>query len=465
MAFTNFYIQSGASDLNAGSTTAAAASLTYAGGTFVRATGVFTVASGNPVADGVVVDDWISIYTTAGATTTTFVGKCTARTATTITVSTTVVMGLATSVSEAAGATTAKVGGAWASEIVLAATGLGTFTVPASTKVNIKQATYTIVASRTISMAGTTAFPIWFSGYNTTPGDLDADITNSLAKPIFAFDAGLLFNSTGEYQIWSSLSVTGNRSGAFWQVTQSTVQILRCRSENTSSNAAAYAFDASGCFVAYCWFKTPITATTNGVIEISLTTHFLGSVFEGGGKAGVNMATQPCQFRQCIFLNNTGHGILATTGGIVAMECTFKSPTGDGIRWSGTPSAATVAKVTGCLFVQCGGYGINNASGANSANVHRACNDFYLNTSGDENGFGDSPAFFGQTDSSQVVTSATDMTPVVGSNARGKGFPSVFEGGGALGSQSNPGQNIGAVHEAAGGVAVLAGDGIGLVSG
>src|SRR5690606_30077270 len=115
MAFTEFYIQSTGSDLNAGSTTADAASLTYAGGTFVRATGVFTVASGDPVADGVVVGDWVSIYTTAGATTTKYVAQVTARDATTITTSTTAKYGANTNVSESAGATTLKVGGAHAS--------------------------------------------------------------------------------------------------------------------------------------------------------------------------------------------------------------------------------------------------------------------------------------------------------------------------------------------------------------
>jgi hypothetical protein len=42
-------------------------------------------------------------------------------------------------------------------------------------------------------------------------------------------------------------------------------------------------------------------------------------------------------------------------------------------------------------------------------------------------GLGDSPAFFQQTDGSAVATSATDLTPVVGSNARNNGFPGIFE--------------------------------------
>lgn len=54
MAFKEFYCNSSGSNLNAGDGTGAATA-TYAAGTFVRSTGVFTVASGNPVTDGVAV--------------------------------------------------------------------------------------------------------------------------------------------------------------------------------------------------------------------------------------------------------------------------------------------------------------------------------------------------------------------------------------------------------------------------
>ena len=44
-----------------------------------------------------------------------------------------------------------------------------------------------------------------------------------------------------------------------------------------------------------------------------------------------------------------------------------------------------------------------------------------------EVGMGDSYAFFAQTDSAAVATSSTNMTPVSTSNARGHGFPGIFE--------------------------------------
>jgi hypothetical protein len=446
MAFTHFYVQSGGSNLNAGSTTDNAALFTYAAGTFVRATGVYTVASGNPLTDGVTVGTYASVYTTAGGIAT-FVAQITARDATTITVDVaTLKWGVATSVSETALAATLKVGGAWASEIVLAATGLGTFTAPVSTKINIKQATYTVVASRTISMAGATTAPIWFSGYNTTPGDVDADTTNALSKPVLAFNSTFALISSGTHQIWSGISLTGAVSGTVWTHSGTQAQFSRCRSENTSANAAAIGFTPSGAngVFAYCWWKTPTTATTTGTVSCGATQTFVGCVAEGGGIAGFNASTNVNTFAHCVGLNNTGSGFLNSTGNSKFLNCTVYGASADGIKWSGTP--AQMAYVIGCLFDTCGGIGINNGSGTNTNLVFRSCNDFHACTGGDEVGFGDSPARFGQTDASSVVTSSTDMTPVAASDAPNNGFPAIFEN-----QTSRSYLDIGAVQRRGGG--------------
>lgn len=116
MAFTEFCCRSGGSNLNAGTRTGSstvpgtAADLTYASGTWVSATGVFTPAAGDPVADGVAVGDFASVYAD-GASVTTLVGRVTARTTTTITVSTTVKSGTTT---DGTSNRTLKIGGAWA---------------------------------------------------------------------------------------------------------------------------------------------------------------------------------------------------------------------------------------------------------------------------------------------------------------------------------------------------------------
>ncbi len=448
MAFTNFYIDASGDNLNAGSVKAAAASLTYAGGTFVRATGVFTVASGAPDADGVTVGQWVSVYTTSGAVAATCVGQVTARDATTITIDTTKIVGLTTAVSETAAATTAKVGGSWLNEIVLAATGLGTFTAPLTLPMKINIAgNITITASRTISCAGAATAPLWFSGYNTTPGDLDNDTANSLAKPVWTVNSTFSITSSGAQQTWSGISVVGNRTGTIWTQSGANPALVRLRVENTSSNAGAIAFTAnvSTCLAAYCWFKVPATATTTGCVSLSNTAKFIGCVAETGSGTGASgfsgAATSAHVFLNCVVLNGV-NGFSFSTGGGQFIGCTVYNTSGDGLRWTGTPTASTII---GCLFSTCGGYGINQGTGTNVNNlVFRSCNDFYACTPSPENGFGDSPAWFAQTDGSAVVTSGTDMTPVVGSNARAHGFPGLFEN-----QAYSSYQNIGAVQQVA----------------
>ncbi len=434
--FVPFYMNaaaSGASDLNAGSTTAAPTH-TYGGGTFVRATNTYTVASGNPSTDGFVsAGDYVSVYTTTGRTVATFVMIVDSTTATTIIGSATgVVYGVNTTVSETANASSLTIGGSWATLLPLGATasagGLGTFTIPQSTKINIKQASYSLSAALTIAMAGATTTPLWFSGYNTNPGDLDADTTNALTKPSFSVGGNLLTTS-GAHSIWSGVSVNGSRVGTVWTGSATGVMISRCRSTNINSNAAAIAFTAGGVGTcAYSWFTAPSSATTTGTISCSNTT-FIGVVADTGGLAGFNLGTNTYTLMQCIGLTNTGSGFLGSTAVVRAFGCTVYGATTDGFKWTGTPGAQCV--IAGCLVSGLNGStattnGFDNASGVNTNNVILSCNDVY-NVTNRTVGLGDSPEWFPQTDSNPVVTSVTDMTPVASSNAINNGFPGIYE--------------------------------------
>ena len=430
MAFVHFYLTgggTGASDLNAGST-AGAVAYTSVNGNWNSATNTFTPTDGSTPANSVAAGDYVSVYLDA-ATVTTFVAKVASVAAGVngaIVVDATIFYGTAPST----GATgrSLKAGGQWSTEQVLAAGGLGTTTVPQSTKVNIKAATYTITASRTVSMAGATTTPLWFSGYNTTPGDLDADTTNSLTKPLLAFDAGFRFTTSGNHQTWSSFTATANVSNAVWTTNGTHTYLLRCRVTNTSTNAAAYAgnFGGSNNAALYCYFKAPTSGTTNGVVVLNNATAIItGCVCEGGGKAGLDIAGAATTVSDCVLLNNTGAGILDAGGNPRILHCTISNATVDGIKLTATPGAGTC--IVGCLFRVCGGIGINNASGTNTNLVHRSTNDFYSCTGGSESGFGDSVAFFGQTDSTDPVISASDLTLVGGVNARQNGFPGIVE--------------------------------------
>ncbi len=433
MAFVSFYLiagGTGSADINAGSTIGAATGGPTTNGNWNATTGVFIAASGTPFATTTTAD-YASVYVDGG-TVTTFVGAVTTVTSSTqITIDVTTIK-YGTAPSTSATARSCVIGGSWNTEQVLAAGGLATFTIPQATKINMK-GNLTLTASRTVSMAGTTLLPLWFSCYNTTPGDLDNDTTNSLAKPIWTINATFLLTSSGAHQLWSSLSVVGNRSGSVWSAAggNTNQQLLRCRVENTSSNAAAATITVgTNARYLYSWFKAPTTATTIGVVNAAATnTTYVGCVAEGGGLAGWNVSTGAAFFVNCISLNNVGAGILGSTATLYVTNHTVYGATVDGIKWSSTPGAGSF--VVGSLFSGLNGStattnGINNASGTNSAYVTRLCNDYY-NVTNAEVGFGDSPAFFGQTDSNPVVTSATNFTPVATSNAIAHGFPGIVE--------------------------------------
>jgi hypothetical protein len=75
------------------------------------------------------------------------------------------------------------------------------------------------------------------------------------------------------------------------------------------------------------------------------------------------------------------------------------------------------------------GYGINNSTGTYTTNFARLANDFYSCTSGNENGFGDHPAFAGVTESSSPFTNAGggDFSLVTGASAIAGGSPGNIE--------------------------------------
>jgi hypothetical protein len=426
MAFTNFYVQTTGNNVNAGSTTDNAASVTVTNGSWDITADTFIGLSGTEFA-GVSVGEWASIYND-GATVCVFTGQITAVGAlgVSITISTTAKYGT----KPAAGATgkSCKVGGAWASELPLAATGLAGTTAPAPTKINIKAGTYTVVASRTIAIGGGTTTPVWYAGYNTTPGDLDNDTTNALAKPLFSLNATFTFSLGGNHSIYSSLNIIGSRSAAIVTTAQNPQVFLRVRVENTSSNAAAIAMTVStNATLAYCWFKTPTTATTTGTVNSNASMAVVGSVFEGGGLAGWNVQGSSLNFGvDVIVINSGGAGIACTSVNALTLHhLTVYNATTDGVRFTAMPT--TRSSLTACLFSVCGGWGINNASGADSNMLFRACNDFFSCTSGQETGFGDSPAFFGQSESVDPLTSSTNMTPKATAEAIGNGFPGIVE--------------------------------------
>jgi len=301
----------------------------------------------------------------------------------------------------------------------------------AGQRINIKAGTYAnTTTDQNFAANGTTTAPIWLRGYNTAIGDLDADFTT--AKPAITFTTGRLL-ITGNYYFISNLNISGA------QVTNGQVRLgaggdrycfdrvrIECTAAN-SSGAAIY-FDGANIVLSRCWIKATSSAPVLNLLGTGTGSYtLLGSAIEGG--------------------NN---GLVVGSGGsqnIVAAFNSFLSVGGDAIRsvnsnrlWAlfnsiynsasdAIESATTVLDTgvfVGNIIANSGAYGFTNSTGTNTANIFRLFNDFYSNTSGTENGMGDTPSFTEKSESSSPFTSGTDLSLATGANALGV-FPGLFE--------------------------------------
>jgi len=203
----------------------------------------------------------------------------------------------------------------------------------------------------------------------------------------------------------------------------------RIRVDAQNANASARALNSNttaGNVFTRCWFKATSTATETALA--SALSEFYGCTFVGGGN-GLS-ASGSFVAVVCSFNDNGGDGI-RVTGAVSTsvIACTFYSCGSDGIELATLPSTATFHTISSCIFSECGGYGINNSTGASTNILHRAHNAFWSNTSGNENGFGDSPSFSDVTLAADPFTNAAggDLSIVSGSLAKAAGIPGLFE--------------------------------------
>lgn len=399
MPFTEFYVQPTGSNLNAGSTADDAALQTYAGGTFVRSTGVFTVASGNPVTDGVAVDDWASIYTTAGATQPGMVGRVTARTSTTITVSTTVLAGATANVSESGGAATLKVGGAWAG--LSAGVGFPLGFVAATLRnaadepprVNIKKggSDYIITTALTHANNG----PIFWRGYDATPGDGGlAKFFGDSASPTAPYTM-LTISGTGN--IWEGLWFDDNGGTTAGQSVGNNCMVelsgtanymRRCRFTGAYRSGLRQSgggnlfveCEASGCnrddAAAFGQYQVLEESTWRRCIS-----HSSNFGTDSSGWLLASDSAEPVAFIGCIAANLGSHGWEGSGNhhsvswdGCIAYDCAQS-----GIHINGAIATTSVMRVENSLFVNNGDYGLTLQNADHRSAPHVIKCGFYGN--------------------------------------------------------------------------------------
>jgi hypothetical protein len=366
--------------MNGGSDESASPSYSATNGGWNSATGVFTPTSGNPSLS-VTVGQFASVFLD-GATTPVFVGRVTAVSSTTVTVSTTAKSG--TAPTTAGTGISVNVGGVlkgpnaadkFPFQFITSAQTDSSSNPP---RVNLKgNAAYAVTAGITHSLAGRVAF----QGYSATPGDggkatingpatgasivvLDVSGNDVVLKDLIVSnngDSGSAFNVVTVSGARSYLQgvVACNSRGYGIQSSGSNSQIIEC--ETYACGVAGLRVDGSGTIVKNCIsHDMAVDAFINGI----------------GGVQWINCIADTVT-GTAIGFNFTAGGSSGIVDGCVARNCA-----GSGLSVSGATSRVTVRN---SLFVSNGGYGIAASSTANGHGVVVQNCAFYNNTSGQTN--------------------------------------------------------------------------------
>jgi hypothetical protein len=390
MAWSDFYMQTTGSNLNAGSTSSDAAVYTSTAGNW-DGTSVFTPTDGQTTTSLVNVNDWCSIYPT-GNSTTPYIAQVTAvgaGTNGTITLSTTNKFGSAPSSNS--GSRNAKTGGAWADlGMVASGVALNTGTVPLSTRINVKAGTYANMStSRTFTLAGAATTPLWWRGYKTSIGDQDAN-NQAVAGtdiPTFTGTSGV-FTISGINQNFHNIDWTCTSTGApVITVGAVLVTFYGCRITATGANAASYAcqINSGNAFFVRCWLKATASATRVMFCNSSTYTAFRACTVTGGIQGIEGSACLPLIIMNCVFDTQAGDAI-KNSSGTWAIGNSIYNPAGHGINLTTISSSGNFLcnnYISGAS--QAGKFGITNSSGTNSMSMRLLGNAFF-NCTGNING-------------------------------------------------------------------------------
>ncbi len=409
MAYTEFYCRTTGSNLNAGSENADAARLTYASGNWVAATGVFTVASGNPVNDGVVVGDFASVYPD-GSSVGVFIGRVTARNATTITVDLTAKSG--TAPTNGTGNRTLKIGGAFKGPNAAENFPFGFIqsTLTNSSghypRINFKNGTnYSITAAITHANAG----PIRWEGMTTTPGDggratIDGGTGGASYVP-------LTISGNGNSLINIIIGNNGATGSATGLVVSGACDVRRCVVHDVRG-IGILSQTTSSVFVA-C--ETYLCNQSNTANCAGFNCEVTGTVYirciahdnAGGNTNGFRLNTT-CICISCIGDTNGANGFaIPATGLIELINCDCYNNAVDGIRLSN--ASRSVFIIENCNLLNNRGWGINGSGAGERLGVVHNCG-FGAGTQDNDSG---TTTGLSAIEEAGSITYANDITPWV----------------------------------------------------
>lgn len=387
MAYTEFYCDPvNGSNLNAGSTNAAPV---YTGVGDSDGTSVFTPSDGSTPANTVSAGMFASVYVTAGATVTVFVGRITnvaAGVNGAITVSTTAKSGTFPANSAGAHTISCVVGGYW-----LGPNGTSgfpfNFVAAAMTdasadvvRVNFKNsATYNITAAMTHTLAG----PTVFQGFTTSPNDLgratiDGGTSGASYAPLNVSGASnvlrdLIFSHNGATGVANGITIqarcTADRcvfSGMLGTgLTSSGIGIVVNECEAYGCNVGAAAniggFNSSG----QCLFTRCVSHDNSA-----------------SGSLGFRITSSGSFFVDCIADTNASHGFACISANVSLQlsNCVAYNNGGAGLTCT---AAGDIARVENCIFALNGTYGLDVNGATSIADLDNCA--FFSNTSGQTN--------------------------------------------------------------------------------
>jgi hypothetical protein len=349
--FTEFYCQSGGSNLNAGSTNSNTAAYTSTNGSWNSVTNIFTPTDGSTPSNSVNVGDYASVFLDA-ATTGVYVARITnvaGGVNGAITLSTTIHAG--TTPSTSATGRSIKVGGAWKGpngtdgSIAFKAL-IGTLrpTLSDTVRINCKNdAVYSITAAIG-SQAGSVSLVI--QGYSSTPGD----------GGIAILDGG----TTGaSYALWD---VNGGVS----------IIDFEFRNNGASGSASGITAGMAGGFFYRCIFHDfmgsglDFTGATGPASLISCEAYACNksnTAAHGGFKAAQS-TTAPTGFSYCTAHDNAGSNAFGFRifNSNVAFSCTADSNGGHGFEFNAISSPRHQMTMIQCDSIDNGGAGAKSLS-------------------------------------------------------------------------------------------------------
>lgn len=390
--FTEFYCQTGGTNINAGSEATNAAAFSFTSGDWNNA-GRYTNAGATMT--GVAVGMWVSVFTNSD-TVTTYIARITAVDTVNkiITVSTAAAAG--TSPQTVVGTISVNVGGAWKGPY--GAQGFpfnfvaGTLTNSSgnSPRVNFKNSDSNVISAAITHSAN--SGPIVFEGYTTTVGDggrivLDGGTTG--ASYILLTVSGknntfvdFVFQNNGATSSSDGVSATGSEnlflkcvfhdfrgSGVLFNAINSAVSCEAYRCDNNNSNTkGGFNPTTAGCTLINCFSHHNTNSSACG-FQVDTSVLFVGCIASHNGASGFRTQGDVNQnFINCSLYGNGGSGIEFTTAGPITdpacvniMNCTFLTNTSAAVRVNDTAGHY----LSGICFSNAFGMGTMTNSGGN----------------------------------------------------------------------------------------------------